>query len=106
MNAPRKPPTPAFKNSLHPEVTGNRAEMVACTFAPSGCRKSIPRGVAIGLPGIEPRRRIVGTIRRIRIELRLEAQRAILAMNAAIFSGHGPVKKIAPRSSQIGRAHV
>jgi hypothetical protein len=63
--------------------------------ATSGCGKSIPRGVAIRLPGIEPRRRIVRTIRRVRIVLRFQAQRVVLAMNAAIFSGHGAVEEIA-----------
>src|SRR5712664_1501945 len=63
--------------------------------APSTRGKSIPRGVTIGLPGIEPRRRIVWTIWRVGIGLRLQAQRVILAVNAAIFSGHGPVEEIA-----------
>src|SRR6266581_1021014 len=63
--------------------------------APSTRGKSIPRGVTIGLPGIEPRRRIVWTIRRVRVDLRFQAQRVILAVNAAIFSGHGPVEEIA-----------
>src|SRR6266850_1464002 len=63
--------------------------------APSTRGKSIPRGVTIGLPGIEPRRRIVWTIRRVGVDLRLKAQRVILAVNAAIFSGHGPVEEIA-----------
>ena len=47
------------------------------------------------LPGIEPRRRKVRTVRRIRIDLRLQAQRVILTVNPAIFSGHGPVEEIA-----------
>src|SRR6266849_2779392 len=63
--------------------------------APSTRGKSIQRGVAIGLPGIEPRRRIVWTIWRVGIGLRLQAQRVILAVNSAIFSGHGPVEEIA-----------
>src|SRR3984893_16561668 len=33
MNAPRKPPTPASKNSLHPEVTGNRPKWLPALCA-------------------------------------------------------------------------
>src|SRR3982074_1389952 len=62
---------------------------------PSPRGKSIQRGVTIGLPGIEPRRRIVRTVWRVGIGLRLQAQRVILAVNAAIFSGHGPIEEIA-----------
>src|SRR3981189_868783 len=64
-------------------------------MAPSTHGKSIQRGVTIGLACIEPRRRIVRMIRRVGIDLWLQAQRVILAVNAAIFPGHGPVEEIA-----------
>src|ERR1700674_4055686 len=67
-------------------VTGSGSIPLPGCSAPSGCGKAIPRGVGIRLPGTEPRRRIVRMVRRIRIALRFEAQRVVLAMNAAIFS--------------------
>ena len=51
--------------------------------------------MAIGLPGIEPRRWKIRTVWRIGIDLRLQAERVILTVNAAIFAGHGSVEKIA-----------
>ena len=51
--------------------------------------------MAIGLPGIEPRGRKVRTVRCIRIDLRLQTERVVLAMNAAIFAGHGSIEEIA-----------
>ena len=57
--------------------------------------KSIQRDVTIGLPGIEPRRWKIRTVWRVGIDLRFQAERVILAVNAAILAGHGPVEKIA-----------
>src|SRR5712664_2379905 len=89
--------------SPHPKHNGARKgswwRLPPCDLlgspAPSTRGKSIQRGVTIGLSGIEPRRRIVWTIWRVGIGLRLQAQRVILAVNSAIYSGHGPVEEIA-----------
>src|SRR5712664_2219 len=89
--------------SPHPKHNGARKgswwRLPPCDLlgspAPSTRGKSIQRGVTIGLPGIEPRRRLVWTIWRVGIGLRLQAQRVILAVNSAIFSGHCPVEEIA-----------
>ena len=59
--------------------------------APSLRGKAIQRGVTIDLSGVEPRRRIARPVRRVRIGLRLQAQRVILAVNAAVFADHGAV---------------
>src|SRR5258708_35862030 len=55
----------------------------------SGRGKSVQRGVAIGLPWVEPRRGIIRTVRRVGIDLRLQTQRIILAVEAATFSRAG-----------------
>src|SRR5438094_5434032 len=61
----------------------------------SVCGKSIERDVAIGLPGIELRGRKVRAVRRIGIDLRLQAERVVLAVDTAIFAGHGTIEEIA-----------
>src|SRR5438309_9552334 len=66
-----------------------------CFFCASDCGKSIQRGVAIELPGIEPRRRKIRTVWRIGIDLWLQAERVILAMDAVILAGHGSIEEIA-----------
>src|ERR1700744_3380852 len=61
----------------------------------SVCGKPVARDMTIGLSGIEPRRWKIRTVRRIRIMLRLQAQRIELAMGAAVFADHAAVEEIA-----------
>src|ERR1700712_3701466 len=64
-------------------------------FGASICRESIQRSVAIHLPGIKPRRRKIRNGWRVGIDLWFQAERIILAMNAAILAGHSSVEVIA-----------
>src|SRR5882672_8099986 len=57
--------------------------------------KSVQRGVAVDLAGIEPRRRKVRTVWRVGIDLWFQAECVILTVDAAILAGHGSVEEIA-----------
>ena len=61
----------------------------------SVCGKSIERDVAIDLPGIEPRRREIRTVRRIRVDCGSRHSASYCAVSLAIFARHGAVEEIA-----------
>jgi hypothetical protein len=51
--------------------------------------------VAIDLPRIEPRRWKIRAVWRVGIDLRFQAERVILTVDAAILACHGSVEEIA-----------
>ena len=88
----------AVRQGPAPRATGfaqSRPATSAGYSSPSVCGKSIKRCVAIYLPGIEPRRGKIRTVWCVGIDLRFQAECAILPVNAAILAGHGSVEEIA-----------
>jgi len=77
----------AFAEMAVPLAQNRRADILHAIppLCRQGLGKPIQRGVAIGLPGVQPRRRIIGTVRGVGIDLRLQAQRVVLAVHPAYF---------------------